>query len=146
MSYFGIGIYNAKNQLNVGSLWRTAAIFKAAFIFTVGRRIKRQASDTGNAAAGIPYYNYADFDNFLLSGLPFDCQLIGVELDKRAAPVESFKHPDRCVYLLGAEDNGLSEKARSKCRAIVELPFGNYNVANAGAIIMYDRYIKECKP
>jgi hypothetical protein len=29
-----------------------------------------------------------------------------VELDENAVDLETFEHPRRCVYLLGAEDNG----------------------------------------
>jgi tRNA G18 (ribose-2'-O)-methylase SpoU len=34
----------------------------------------------------------------------------GVELDENAEDLETFEHPRRCVYLLGAEDNGLTKK------------------------------------
>lgn len=33
--YFGIGIYNGKNTANIGTLWRSAAILGANFIFTI---------------------------------------------------------------------------------------------------------------
>ena len=44
-------------------------------------------------------------DEFYKS-LPYDCKLIGIELDDRSEPIKDFKHPERCIYLLGAEDNG----------------------------------------
>lgn len=34
--YFGIGVYHSKNADNIGTLWRSAAIFGADFIFTNG--------------------------------------------------------------------------------------------------------------
>ena len=37
--YFGIGIINPKSKTNVGSLWRSANILGASFIFTIGKRI-----------------------------------------------------------------------------------------------------------
>ena len=74
--------------------------------------------------------------------MPYDCRLVGVELDKRSVKVEHYKHIDRCIYLLGAEDSGITTEARNKCHQLVQLPIGNYNVANAGSIIMYDRYLK----
>ena len=33
--YFGIGIYKPKTQENIGSLWRTAYILGASFIFFI---------------------------------------------------------------------------------------------------------------
>lgn len=55
-----------------------------------------------------------------------------------------FKHPERCIYLLGAEDAGLSRKALEMCYLLVQLP-GDHcmNVSVAGSIMMYDRLIKQ---
>lgn len=137
--YFGIGIMNAKTEINVGTLWRSASILGASFIFTIGRRYQKQASDTMQSYRHIPLYNYENFADFYKS-IPFDCQLIGVELDEKSIPLSEFKHPERAIYLLGAEDTGLSREAIEKSHKLVQLP-GNFclNVAVAGSLIMYDR-------
>lgn len=140
--YFGIGIMNPKKEMNVGSLWRSANILGASFIFTIGKRIPKQSSDTMRTCNSIPFYYYDTFEAFYKS-MPYDCRLVGVELDDRSVKVERYKHADRCIYLLGAEDHGIPTGARNKCHELVQLPNGNYNVANAGSIIMYDRYFKE---
>jgi len=144
--FFGIGIQNTKTELNVGTLWRSASIMGASFIFTIGRRYKRQSSDTMESWKHIPLYHYESFEDFYPS-IPYDCQLIGVELDERSIPVSDFKHPERCIYLLGAEDNGLTKEAMTRCHKLVQLP-GDYcmNVAVAGSIVMYDRVAKLRKP
>jgi tRNA (guanosine-2'-O-)-methyltransferase len=139
--YFGIGIINPKSKTNVGSLWRSANILGASFIFTIGKRIPKQASDTMKTCNSIPFYYYETFEEFYKT-MPYNCPLIGIELDERSIKVERYQHFDRCVYLLGAEDNGISPEVRNKCHQLVQLPIGNYNVANAGSIIMYDRYLK----
>lgn len=140
--FFGIGIINPKTELNIGTLWRSASIMGASFIFTIGRRYKRQASDTMESWRHIPLYNYETFEEFYKS-LPYDTQLIGIELDDRSVPSFEFKHPKRCVYLLGAEDHGLTKESSDKCHKLVQLP-GDYcmNVSVAGSIIMYDRLLK----
>jgi len=140
--FFGIGIENAKKETNIGTLWRSARIFGASFIFTIGRRYQRQASDTMKSYRHIPLINYATFDDFY-SCLPYDCPLVGVEILKSSIPIQCFYHPERATYLLGAEDSGLSYKAIEKCQSIIQLP-GNYclNVSVAGSIVMYDRHIK----
>lgn len=140
--FFGIGIENTKTQLNIGTLWRSANILGASFIFTIGNRYKRQSSDTMESWKHIPLYRYDNFDDFYKT-MPYDCLLIGVELDEDSVPVNEFKHPERCIYLLGAEDNGLTKEALDKCHKLVQLP-GDYcmNVAVAGSIIMYDRILK----
>lgn len=40
--YFGIGIYHVKNEENIGTLWRSANISGADFIFTIDRRYNGQ--------------------------------------------------------------------------------------------------------
>jgi tRNA G18 (ribose-2'-O)-methylase SpoU len=143
--YFGIGIQNAKNEINIGTLWRTARIFGAAFIFTIGSRYKKQSSDTLSSHRHIPLYNYATFDDFYNS-LPYDCQLVGVELDENSTPISDFRHPERCVYLLGAEDTGLTKEALEMCHNTVVLHGEvSLNVAVAGSIVLFDRLIKQVK-
>lgn len=140
--FFGIGIQHTKTQQNVGTLWRSASIMGASFIFTIGKRYKKQASDTMQSWRHTPLYNYETFEDFY-KAIPYDCQLIGVELDDKSEPIETFKHPERCIYLLGAEDNGLTKEAIDKCHKLVQLP-GDYcmNVSVAGSIMMYDRILK----
>lgn len=140
--FFGIGIENTKTSQNIGTLWRSASILGASFMFTIGNRYKKQATDTMQSWRHIPLYAYDDFEAFY-KNIPYCAQLIGVELDAKSVPVNEFKHPERAIYLLGAEDNGLSKVALEKCHKLVQLP-GDYcmNVSVAGSIIMYDRISK----
>jgi tRNA G18 (ribose-2'-O)-methylase SpoU len=140
--YFGIGIEHAKTEYNIGTLWRSAQIMGAAFIFTINNRYKKQSSDTMKTFRSIPLVHYKDFADFY-EHMPFDCRLIGVELDERAVEIKIFQHPERCIYLLGAEDHGLTKEALNKCHMIVQLP-GKFcmNVSVAGSVTMYDRITK----
>lgn len=137
--YFGIGIQNGKCAANVGTLWRTAHIFGAAFMFTVGQRYRPQNSDTMKSWRHIPLFQYDSFDEFY-AAMPYDCPLVGVELDERATALDAFQHPIRCMYLLGAEDHGVSKEARARCHRLVQLP-GDHclNVAVAGSIVLFHR-------
>ena len=145
MSYFAIGIENCKIKANLGTLWRSAHVYDAAFMFVIGRRYERQPSDTTKAWRQIPLFHYDIFEDFY-KNLPHDCTLIGVETTPTAMPVHRFIHPRRAIYLLGAEDRGLSEQAKEKCHRLLILP-GAWclNVACAGTIVMYDRLIKRDK-
>jgi tRNA G18 (ribose-2'-O)-methylase SpoU len=138
--FFGIGIEHGKSEANLGTLWRSAYTFGASFVFTVGRRYKHQSSDTVKAWRHVPLYHYADFDAFH-AHLPYDAQLIGVELDDRAQPLGRFVHPQRAVYLLGAEDHGLSATAMQRCHRLIVLP-GRFclNVSVAGSVVLYHRH------
>jgi len=141
--YFGIGCLNMKNSINYGTLFRTAQIFNADFIFVIGNRFKTQASDTMKSWKHIPTFSYKDFQDFN-EHRPHDCLLIGIELIQSATPLKEFKHPKQACYLLGAEDNGLTKEAIEKCNEIVYLPGErSLNVAVAGSIVLYDRIHKQ---
>ena len=141
--YFGIGIFHGKNKENIGTLWRSAAILGADFIFTIGKRYKHQCTDTMKAPRHIPLYDYKDYDDFF-EHVPQGCPVVAVELADNSIPLERYVHPERCIYLLGAEDIGLPENILNRCRETVQL-IGDYcmNVATAGSIVMYDRVAKE---
>jgi tRNA G18 (ribose-2'-O)-methylase SpoU len=140
--FFGIGILHTQSSHNIGTLWRTAYILGASFIFTVDKRYKKQSSDVINSWQKIPLYHYSKVED-LLKNIPHDTQLVGVEMGENAIPLADFKHPYRAIYLLGNEQNGLPSMALEKCQKIVELPgICSLNVAVAGSIVIYDRVSK----
>lgn len=145
--FFAVGIWHPKHEMNVGTLWRSATLYDAAFVFTVGARYRRQASDTPNTPAHIPLFHYTDVDD-LVKHLPYSAPLVGIELDERAKDLTSYSHPQRAVYLLGAEDHGLSPEVMDRCHDLVVVPTVrsfSHNVAVAGGLIMHDRFTKSQK-
>lgn len=87
-------------------------------------------------------FKFKAFEDFL-SALPKGASLIGIELDPRSISVTTYKHPERAVYLLGAEDNGLPQDILGRCDDIIQIPASiSLNVAVAGSIVLYDRNIK----
>ena len=140
--FFGIGILNNTDEINIGTLWRSAFILGASFIFTVGKRYKQEGSDVTKAWTKIPLYHYQSFED-LKENLPFSTQLIAVEMGDDAEAIADFKHPDRAVYLLGNEISGLPQQIIEQCQSVIKLP-GDYslNVAVSGSIVMYDRINK----
>lgn len=140
--FFGIGIQNGKTPENLGVLWRSAQNLGASFIYTIGNRYAKQACDTHKAVGAMPYFHYPTFDEFY-KNLPKGAMLVGVELDEKAVSLETFDHPRRCVYLLGAEDHGLSKTAIEKSHFLVKFKsILSLNVSVAGSIVMYDRQAK----
>lgn len=141
--YFGIGIYQAKNSLNIGGLWRSASLYDAAFVFTIGARYRRQPSDTPKTPHRIPLFAYDTLEDFYRH-LPHGAPLVGVELDEAATALTGFDHPARAVYLLGAEDNGLPQAVRDRCLHLVQIEAPrpeSMNVASAGAVLLHHRHI-----
>lgn len=140
--FFGIVVYHPKHETNIGTLWRSAWLYEAAFVGTIGRRYQKQATDTPGTANHVPLVHYRDLDD-LIEHLPFSCPLVGVELAEGAASLPNFLHPLRAVYLLGAEDHGLPSRVIERCHRLVQIPSSrecSMNVSAAGSIVMYDRY------
>lgn len=140
--YYGIGIVGSKTPLNVGTLWRSAGILGAQFIFTAGKRYPRQASDTINAWKHIPLFEF-ESGEALFENIPHGCVPVAVEIDGRARPLSRYTHPERAVYILGAEDTGVPPRVLDRCRDVVQIPGAHsLNVAVAGSIVLYDRVAK----
>lgn len=140
--FFEVGIVRGKTVENVGTLWRSAFQMGAAGIFTIGHRYRAQASDTVKAFKSVPCREYATFDAFF-EALPFSCPIIAIEMGGR--DLTTFTHPERAVYLLGAEDSGIPAHILARCHHRVSLPSirtNSYNVAVAGSLVMYDRQCK----
>jgi|SRR5215471_21570765 len=142
--FFTVGIHQPKRSDNVGSLWRSASLYGAALVFTVGARYTRQGSDTPNTPAHVPLIHFADVED-LVAHLPHGCPLVGVELDEQARPLSNYVHPARAAYLLGAEDHGLPPAVLKRCHELVQIECPaswSMNVACAGTVILWDRHRK----
>lgn len=140
--YFGIGIYKVKTEANVGTLWRGAYQLGAGCIFTVAARYKHQASDTYKTWRHVPLLRFDTIEQ--AAATIYDCQLVAVEMG--GVPLPEYKHPERCLYVLGAEDHGLPPGVLEQCHGVVSIPAiraESYNVAQAGTLIMYDRMVKK---
>ncbi len=142
VGYFGIGVMNNDDAINIGTLWRSAYIMGASFVFTLAKKYKIQGSDVTKAWTKIPLYHYKSIEE-LRNNWPYACPLVAVELTQNAIELSNYNHPPRAVYLLGNEQIGLSENILSFCHETVKLP-GNFsmNVAVAGSILLYDRVSK----
>ena len=139
--YWGIGIYGCKTSENIGTLWRSAHAFGADFIFTVGHRYRKQASDTTKAERHVPFFEFSSLDAFE-NGKPRGCATVCVELSPTSRPLVAFNHPERAAYILGAEDYGLPEAYMvGKQRVMVEAAARCLNVAVAGSIVAWARVV-----
>lgn len=143
--FHAVGIYQPKREINIGGLWRSATLYNAAYIFTVGARYTPQSSDTPKTRLHIPLHHYRDIDD-LIEHLPWSCPLVGVELDPRAEVLTDYQHPMRAAYLLGAEDHGLPPQVTDRCHGLLAIPTPrgfSHNVATAGSLVLHDRYLKQ---
>ena len=140
--YFALGVEGISKPRNVGSLFRSAHAFGASFVFAVAPHINVRdvySSDTSSTAGHVPLYQYDNVDSLTL---PRDCRLVGVELVDEAIDLPSFRHPERCAYILGPERGSLSPEMIERCDFTVKIPTKFcINVGIAGAILLYDRAI-----
>jgi tRNA G18 (ribose-2'-O)-methylase SpoU len=139
MAYFEVGVYMARHQDNLGTLWRSALQLGAAGMFTIGRPYQRQTADVFHAQEMIPLRHYPDFDAFL-AGRPKGAMLVGVEFG--GTPLSQFEHPEKALYLLGSEDMGLPPRVLAACNRLVSLEAihqVSYNLAVAGSLVLYHR-------
>jgi len=140
--YFGVAVWHPKTGVNIGTLWRSAAILDAAFIATIGKRYPPQSSDTIKAPRHTPLWHFETPEDFW-AHIPSDCRPVAVEIHDRAKPLPGFVHPERAVYILGPEDGSLPELFVKRAYAVVQIPGAYcYNLAVAGSIVLYDRMAK----
>jgi tRNA G18 (ribose-2'-O)-methylase SpoU len=140
--YFGIGVDGVSKAMNVGTLFRTAHAFGAAFVFTLRAQYNRRdggLADTSDTPASVPTYAFPDLQSFRL---PQACRLVGVEITAEAIELPGFRHPRQAAYILGAEREGLSADVQALCDYVVKIPTRfSLNLGVAGALIMYDRLL-----
>ncbi|MFI4988851.1 MAG: RNA methyltransferase [Alphaproteobacteria bacterium] len=140
--YFGIGVEGISKPMNLGSLWRTAHAFGAAFVFTIGASYERAAgerADTSKTPGQVPLYEFAGLES---CSQPRGCALVGSEILDDAELLPSFPHPRQAAYVLGPERGGLSPGLVARCAHVVKIPTKfSLNLALAGAIVMYDRLL-----
>ena len=143
--YSSVGVVG-KSEHNNGTLWRSAWQLGCAFTFTVGARFAKTSADTTKVWTSLPAYDYEDFNAFAAAS-PRAAAWIAVEMG--GTPLADFAHPDRAVYILGSEDNGLPSSVLRACAHHVSLPIASadrtssFNVAVTGAaLVLHDRLQK----
>lgn len=140
--YFGVGAERISKAMNLGAVLRTAHAFGASFVFTIGahhRSREVRLADTSRTEGHVPLYEWGSVEEMRL---PKGCALVGVELDREAIDLPSFKHPLNAAYVLGPEKGDLSPTAKSACAHLVKIPTKFcVNLSVAAALVMYDRVL-----
>lgn len=146
-TWFGIGILRGKVNANHGSLWRSALQFGASLTFTIGKRYEKKfegSADVYKTLRQIPCVPFADIAAFMAMA-PVDAKVVVIEYG--GEDLIDFKHPKRALYVLGSEDAGIPPALVARAHAHIAIPTSpgrpsSLNVAAAGAIVMYDRFMK----
>eukprot|EP00947_MAST-08B_sp_MAST-8B-sp1_P004939 g4939.t1 len=121
---------------------RSAFQLGAEGVFTIGRRYKRQRSDIFHLTKHVTLTHHEDFAAFRQEVANARPGVKVVAIEKGGTPLKDFEHPDDAVYLLGAEDHGLSAAELEACDEHVTIEAVRqpmFNVSVAGSIVMYHR-------
>ena len=132
-----IGMFQTKDERNIGSLLRSAHLYDVDFTFQIGGVSYRHAP-TDTSKSPIPHYRLESFEY-----LEDDMQLVAVEMDTHSVPLSRFSHPESVAYLLGSENRGIPRDVLDQIGRIVQVETKNpwsLNVATAGAIVLHHRY------
>ena len=139
--YYGIGLWNPKNPVNVGSTLRACMCFGASFLMIQGRCFTKMkhAADTCKAWKHIPVYNVEN----LIDSIPYDCVPVCVEFIQESKSLIEFKHYERALYIFWPEDGSVPPKIQERCAQTIYIP-SDYclNLAAAVNVILYDRRAK----
>ncbi len=140
--YTGIGICNPKNPTNMGSVLRACGCFGADEIYYTGTRYdkaQRFNTDTKNTLATLPMIHTES----LIASAVADTQIVCVELVENATTLPEFEHPDRALYIFGAEDSNLSQELVDQAHHVVFIPtVGCLNLSASVHVLLYDRQTK----
>ena len=138
--YFGVGLDNPKNSMNVGAALRATGVYGGAFLAASNHRYTKASSDTMCFVKHLPLFQV---DN-LHDVVPFDCVPVAVDLVEGATLLREYKHPSRAFYVFGAEDATLGDRVLSWCRDVIYIPTnGCMNLAATVNVVLYDRQSKK---
>ena len=136
-----VGLDNPKFAANVGSALRAAHCYDVAQV-NIGRcrsRDLRFKSNTPMAHRHIPTFILDD----VLEHLPHSTQVVAVDLVEGAEPLPAFEHPERAMYVFGAEDATLGQRILSRAQHVVYVPTRDcMNLAATVNVVLYDRLVK----
>jgi len=141
MAYFEIGIYAPVHAENIGTLWRSAFQLGATAIFVIGKYPRRQSSDTSKTFREIPLRVFPTWQDFIVHR-PIGARIVSIEMGGK--PLSNFDHPKEALYVLGSEANGLPQFVLEQSDSVLcieAVRSQSYNVAVAGSIVMYHRFI-----
>lgn len=137
--FVGIGTVGGKFNKNLGSIIRSASVFNADFVFSIGGRYSSSNTAVGHDRH-IPIFSFPDFRTFC-DCIPQDATLVRADVDA-VSSLSDFEHPDKVIYLMGAEDYGFNEEVKSESVGVrIETDFCLNQAVTAG-IFLYDRQAK----
>lgn len=139
-----------KFAVNVGSLARSGELLGVDRLFVAGEprnSARVAATDTAKSFNRIGVY-VDDALEFVLASKAAGIPVFAVELPVggvSSVMLPDMVHPVNCLYVVGSEDRGVPESILGVVDGVIEVPHvkpWSFNVAEAGCMVMYDRFAK----
>ena len=137
---FHVAIENLENDINIGSIVRTANAFLAAEVHIVGRkRWNRRGAMVTDRYQHVRYHNdAAELAQWCADN---ELPIIGIDNIEGSVSIEGATMPERCLLLFGQEGPGLSPEAIAASEQVLHITqYGStrsINAAAAAAVAMY---------
>lgn len=144
--YACIALDNPKAPQNVGQVLRAAFCMGAAQITISGDRGAgtfnkwvRSAPNTTKTERHCPVFITDD----PLAYRPIGAEVVAVDIVEGATDLRAFRHPQRAIYVFGAEDATLEKRILDRAQHKLVIPTAHcLNLAAAVSVVLYDRIAK----
>jgi tRNA(Leu) C34 or U34 (ribose-2'-O)-methylase TrmL len=141
--FASIGLFNPKNDLNVGGALRAASCYGASLIVIQGARHKKSRTDTMDTWKHTPLVHSEN----LIDSIPFGAIPVAIEFIQSARSLTTYTHPESAFYIFGPEDGSVSKSVLASCRDVVYVPTEYcMNLAATVNVVLYDRLMKRGRP
>lgn len=142
---------NIRSAYNVGAIFRTADGAGVSKIFLVGYtptpldrfgRIQQEIEKTSLGASEVIPWEQHQLSRGVIDKLKAEgVEVVAVEQSANAKPLREFNVPEKVVYILGNEVDGVSAETALASDTIVEIPMlgtkESLNVSVAAGIVLY---------
>ena len=141
-----IAILNLQNELNVGSIIRTANAAGVESILIVGRKRWNKSAATG-AQFKTPLMNLKTTEELINYCKDNDYSIVSLEISKDSENIFDFTYPNKTMLVVGNEGQGVPEIILNASTSVIKIPqFGEVecmNAASSASIAIYDWVRKE---
>ena len=134
---------NPKFSASVGTMARNAELFRFDKLYVsqserTGGHIG--ATDTAKSFRRIGEFVWDEI-GLISSMRDSGHKIVAIELENGATAVTDFNHPENALYIIGAEDKGISREILNTVDETVIIPADkkwSFNAADSATIVMYD--------
>ncbi|WP_139738640.1 TrmH family RNA methyltransferase [Actinomyces wuliandei] len=144
-----VAVENVSQDLNIGSIVRSANAFNVAGVHIVGRRRwnRRGAMVTDRY---LEVHHHAQPDDLLAWARAEGYEVVGIDNGPGAGLLEQAALPQHCLMVFGSEGEGISAGLQAECSRLLRI--GQYgstrsiNVAAAAAVAMHTWVLQHAGP